>query len=61
MKNRNDQQLTQYEIPGGEGFNALPIAFNSVIARAKPEAISRLYAMLRLPRRHSPVEARGSY
>jgi len=29
MKNRNDQQLTQYEIPGGEGFNALPIAFIS--------------------------------
>ena len=27
MKNRNDQQLTQYEIPGGEGFNALPIVF----------------------------------
>ena len=32
MKTKNDQQLTQYAIPDGEGFTALPITFNIVIA-----------------------------
>ena len=34
MKTINDQQLTQYVIPDGEGLTALPIAFINVIARA---------------------------
>jgi hypothetical protein len=33
MKTRNDQQLTQYVIPDGEGLTALPISFFTVIAR----------------------------
>jgi hypothetical protein len=33
MKTINDQQLTKYAIPDGEGFTALPIAFKYVIAR----------------------------
>jgi len=28
MKQHRDQQLLQQVIPDGEGFNALPIAFN---------------------------------
>jgi len=28
MKIQNDQQLTKYAIPDGEGFNALPIFFS---------------------------------
>jgi hypothetical protein len=32
MKTRNDQQLTKFAIPDGEGFNALPISFvNSAV------------------------------
>ena len=42
MKKINDQQLTKYAIPDGEGFTALPIAFKYVIASARCEAISRL-------------------
>ncbi len=33
MKTKNDQHPTQYAIPDGEGLNALPIAFNHVIAK----------------------------
>ena len=33
MKTQIYQTLTTYEIPGGEGSTALPISFNSVIAR----------------------------
>jgi hypothetical protein len=33
MKQKPDEQLSKKVIPDGEGFNALPIAFNSVIAR----------------------------
>jgi len=29
MKTINDQQLTKYAIPDGEGLTALPIAFNN--------------------------------
>jgi hypothetical protein len=39
MKKINDQQLTKYAIPDGEGLTALPIAFNNVIASAHREAI----------------------
>ena len=38
-EDKGDQQLTQYAIPDGEGFNALPIAFNTVIASLR-EAIT---------------------
>lgn len=34
MKTITNQPLTQYAIPDGEGFTALPIAFVNVIARA---------------------------
>ena len=40
MKTKTYQSTTYYVIPDGEGFTALPITFNHVIARAKPEAIS---------------------
>ena len=33
MKTINDQQLTKYTIPNGEGLTALPISFNYVVAR----------------------------
>lgn len=36
MKTKNDQQITQYAIPTGEGLNALPSVFNSV-AVSRPE------------------------
>ena len=42
MKTKNQNLLTQYAIPDGEGSTALPIAFFNVIVRAKPEAISHL-------------------
>jgi hypothetical protein len=32
MKHRNDQSNTKYAIPNGEGFNALPVSFNDVVA-----------------------------
>ena len=41
MITKHQLQLTQNVIPDGEGFNALPIAFNYVIASARCEAISR--------------------
>jgi hypothetical protein len=39
MKTKNDQRPTQYEIPDGEGFNALPIAFNPVVARVETRSV----------------------
>jgi hypothetical protein len=44
MKTKIYQPLTKNAIPDGEGFIALPISFNSVIARrAQPdEAISNM-------------------
>jgi len=37
MSTKRQLQHSQYAIPDGEGFNALPIAFNPVIARAVVE------------------------
>ena len=60
MKKRNGAaapQFTKYAIPDGEGFNALPISFNPVIASARCEAISCHRATLRL---HSSKSIRRS-
>jgi len=35
MKKKNDQSLTRYAIPDGEGFNALPIFFIYVSASSR--------------------------
>ncbi len=34
MKTKNYQPLTKIGLPDGEGFTALPITFNAVIARS---------------------------
>jgi hypothetical protein len=52
MKTINDQHLTKINIPDGEGFIALPIAFINVIARnvndeAIPSPIRRLLRQAR--------------
>ncbi len=48
MKTKNYLPLTKNAIPAGEGFTALPISFNSVVASLR-EAISNILSEIASP------------